>query len=246
MTRCSSTTATVVLGLLLLGPAARADERDQLRLFERSARLFDAAVAATRRGDEEAAVRHYERALRADPDFVEAMVNLAQVHFEAGRHELARDWLERAEGSHPDYPRIALLRGLLALREGDARHAHEQLGLAHRQAPDDPAIAVDLAAVLIEVGRPTQAIELLEEVLSAFPEHVEAIYDLALARDLAGDRDRAAYGYERFLALSSVSDAGRAAVQRRLSQLSAGDAATPDAEEVSLASQAPSPQGEQE
>ena len=60
---------------------------------------------------------------------------------------------------------------------------------------------------------------MLQTALRASPSHTEAIYNLALADDLAGRADRAAYGYGRFLALASHADPQRARVQQRLELL---------------------------
>jgi cytochrome c-type biogenesis protein CcmH/NrfG len=215
----------------LASPAA-AGERRTLAQYRASAEHFEAGVASEERGLSAEARAAYERALADDPEFVEALVNLARLELAAGDLVASERWLARAEALRGDYPRSAATRGLLALAQGDAAHGLQALTRAHRLAPDDAEIAVDLAAVLVGRGRLAEARALLLELLRTQPDHVDALYNLALAHDLAGDHDAARLGYERFLALARAQDPDREAVRGRLEQLSAG---LPPSRESSLA-----------
>ena len=154
ITALAASFALLAMGAALAGAGEAADEARKLETYRASARLFDSAAAAARRGDTEAAMRGYASAIEADPSFVEAMVNLARLGIDAaeGDEDLAaaRHWLDRAEQVRPDYPKIAATRALLAVREGDTAAALEAIDHAHRLAPDDVEIAVNYGALLIQ------------------------------------------------------------------------------------------------
>jgi len=209
--------------LLSAGALARADERRVLATYRESGERFEGALAAERRGLSDEARAGYAEALARDPDFVEALVNLARLELAAGEPDAATARLERAERIRPDYPMVAATRGLLALAHGDLPGALDALSRAHRLAPADAEIAVNLGAVLIRRGRLEEARQVLGALLHAQPDHSDALYNLALADDLAGRSDAASLGYQRFLGLAAQDDPAREGVQGRLEALSASN-----------------------
>jgi len=236
--------AALICGPLCGSGRARADEGRKLETYRTSAELFESAAAAEGRGLRDEARKSYTQAVERDPDFVEALVNLARLELADGRLEAAAGWLERAERLRSDYPRIAATRGLLALAGGDLPRALDALGQAHRMMPEDAEIAVNLGAALIRRSRFAEARQVLAALLRSQPDHAEAIYNLALADDLAGERDLAQFGYRRFLALSSFADPDREGVQRRLEELSAaGRGSSGSVRESDLASEVRSTTG---
>jgi AAA+ superfamily predicted ATPase len=62
--------------------------------------------------------------------------------------------------------------------------------------PDNPALRLHLAALLLESGRPGEALEHAAHVLSRQPDNLEALQKAADAADATGDKIRAA-GYRR-------------------------------------------------
>ncbi|MCA9510111.1 MAG: tetratricopeptide repeat protein, partial [Myxococcales bacterium] len=146
----------------------------------------------------------------------------------------ARAWLERAARARPDYPKVPATQALLAAREGDTARALDAIERAHRLAPDDGEIATNHGALLIERGRLADARKVLEGALRRAPDDALATYNLALVDDLEGRVDRAAWGYGRFLTLSSQADPARAEVRARM-QLLLGEVAADAAPAVSSA-----------
>ncbi len=206
---------------LVVAGSVHADEQRTLDKYRASAERFEAAAAAERRGLRSEARVGYERALASDPEFVEALVNLARLELADGDLVACARWLDRAEALRADYALVASTRGLLALASGDGASALEAFERARRISPDDAEIGVNLGATLIARGRIAEAKGVLAELLRAEPDHTEALYNLALADDLGGDRDAARLGYERFLALARTDDPDRDAVRQRLDELSA-------------------------
>ena len=56
-------------------------------------------VCSSEEGDFDAAITHYRRAIELDPDDVNSLLNLANRYIEAGKPDLARALIERAERS---------------------------------------------------------------------------------------------------------------------------------------------------
>ena len=216
-------TSVLLLCATLLCGAGRAlaDEQRDLATYRESAEIFAAAAAADRRSLFDEARAGYARAIARDPDFVEAIVNLARLEIARGELGAAEEWIERAEGIRPDYPKVAATRGLLALARGDLSGALDGLSQAHRLAPQDAETAVNLGAVLIQRSRTEEARKILAALLREQPDHGEALYNLALADDLSGRIDAASFGYRRFLALAALDDPAREGVQRRLEAMAA-------------------------
>jgi Flp pilus assembly protein TadD len=208
-------------GMLLVGGRAQGDERRDLATYRESSELFSAAAAAERRGLFDEARASYLRAVERDPDFVEAIVNLARLDIAGGDLDAAERWLERAKRVRSDYPMVAATSGLLALARNDLSGALDALSQAHRREPGDAEVAVNLGAVLIQRSRLEEARKVLAALLHEHPDHTAALYNLALANDLSGRFDEASLGYQRFLSIAALDDSGREGVQQRLEAMAA-------------------------
>ncbi|MCG8588413.1 MAG: tetratricopeptide repeat protein [Proteobacteria bacterium] len=189
------------------------------------------------RSDPEAASRAYREALRQDPQFVEAMVNLARAEAALGRVDDAHVWLDRAARLRDDYPDIHSARGSLALRAGDLEQALASLGRAVELAPQDPEILTNLGAVLIGRGLYAEAENRLRASLRIDPALPATAFNLALALDHVGEREEALTYYQRYLALTPAADPARESVQQRLDALRGRPAvgAKPAAESLTTA-----------
>lgn len=212
--------ATIVLWLGIPGPAlAGPEETKKLDTLVASEAHFTRALAAHRRGDLDAAAEAYREALERDPEFVEAMANLARV--EVGRDDLdeAAEWIDRAEVIRIDYPGVHAARGLLALRLGDAGHAVDALEQARALMPNDVEVLVNLGAALLARGFHREAIAVSREAQALDLRHPAASFNLGLAHDHAGEPQSADYHYRRFLDLTHRDDPDRARVEERLAEL---------------------------
>lgn len=219
--RLRSMLSVLSVALLGGGGGARADERRDLESYRASAEIFATAVAAERRSLFDEARDGYAQAIARDPDFVEAILNLARLEIARGELAAAEAGIERAERIRSDYPKVAATRGLLAMARGDLAGALDAFSRAHRLAPEDAEVAVNLSAVLIQRGRPDEARKILETLLRVHPDQCEAFYNLALANDLSGRTDAAIFAYRRFLGLAALDDLARVDVQRRLEAIAA-------------------------
>ncbi len=130
-----------------------------------------------------AALALYQRALAIDEDYALALagLSLCQSQYINSGWSDDEDWLIRAEE----------MRNVLALNPNHA-HAHDSQGdvLWRHRGQLDEALAD---------GRPAEAARQLEATLRAEPYRKPLHYELGLALEAAGEPDRAAAEYRRFL-----------------------------------------------
>ena len=88
-------------------------------------------------GDPEAARGALEKALRLDPAFVPAAVNLADFYRAVKQDERAEEVLRQALRYSPEAPALHYTLGLLLIRQGERRAALDELAAATRLAPDN-------------------------------------------------------------------------------------------------------------
>ncbi len=169
------------------------------------------ARALAELGKRGSAVAALERVKPTVHGYVDARLQLADIHVAAGRHEQARAALVRARAHHPDHRGI--VARLVDLHRAAGRNARAlALLVTHRQsrgaAPalvrreleltdDAPALApvvasfdlddvAELAAELVDAGRSDLAEPRLMSVLEGAPDHPVALVALAEARLMNG------------------------------------------------------------
>lgn len=211
----------ILLGLVLVLPdTAHPDtESSNYKRFIASAGHYANALAAHRRGEIERAVKSYLEALERDPELVEAHVNLARIELDRGAFDAAESHLDQAAVQRPGYPAVYLVRGLVAARKGDHGRAVEAFERARQLTPDDPELLTNLGATLLERGSLAEARSILTRAQREAPDGPAVQLNLAIANDRAGDHERAAYHYQRFLLLARNDDPGRSAVDQRIHEL---------------------------
>ena len=109
-------------------------------------------IAYARRGDDERALRTFERVLALDPDNAMALENLGTVHVQRADREAARTAFERAVELAPRSSRAHAGLGVLQLQAGDRRAA---LASWTRAVDLDPAnfdALFNLATELVNAG----------------------------------------------------------------------------------------------
>ncbi|MCX5797706.1 MAG: tetratricopeptide repeat protein [Elusimicrobia bacterium] len=145
------------------------------------------------------AIRHYELALKSEPDFAPAHDNLGVALAGKGRLEEAMRHYELALQAQPGFASAhsnlgAALAGLG--RTGEAI-AHYELALQAR--PDNAGAHNNLGLALAKQGRIGEAMRHYELALQAQPDMAEAHSNLAGALAAQGRREEAAGHYEAAL-----------------------------------------------
>lgn len=194
-------------------------EHAHMKTLAASGRDFSRGLSAQRRGDLDAAATAYASAIQGDPQFVEAMTNLARVEVRRGRLDAATEWIDQAAAIEPGYPGTRAATGILALKRGDTRYAVAVLTEARAQAPRNIEILINLGVALLAAGFDHEAIESFRDAQRLDGHHPAPSLNLGLAQDQRGEFATAAHHYRAFLDRAPGHDPDRAAVMQRLAIL---------------------------
>jgi len=143
------------------------------------------------RGDPEGAERAYRRALRTEPSFIPAMVNLADLYRALGRDAEGEGLLREAVRVAPENADVHHALGLLLARGERTAEALDELELAARLRPESPRYAFVFAIALHSTGERARAIEILEEIHTRTPAEREPLIALASFAREVGDTETA-------------------------------------------------------
>ena len=182
---------------------------------ERPESHLNLGIVAAERGDDPEAEAEYRLAIRRDPSFVPAYVNLADLYRTAGRDADAAQAIADGSAAVPDDPSLLHALGLQRVREHRNAEALPLLERAAAGRPEDPRFAYVYAVALHSAGRGDEATRVLTAALARAPYDPSLLSALAaFARD-AGRRDEA-LGYARRLAAVVPDDEGVRALVREL------------------------------
>jgi Flp pilus assembly protein TadD len=130
------------------------------------------------------AEREYRTALRLDPNFVPALVNLADLYRAGGRDDEGSELLRRAMAIEPDNADVRYALGLYLVRKHDYPEALDLLRRAHELMPDNARYAYVYAVALNSSGAGEDALALLEESHQQHPADRNVLMALvSIARD---------------------------------------------------------------
>lgn len=174
-------------------------------------------LLAVRQGDATEAAAQYRTALRLAPDFVPAMVNMADLDRMRGEDGPAAMWLRKAAALRPGSADVHHALGLLLVRQHDMAGALAQLRQAHQLAPDNARYAYVYAIALNSTGATAQARTLLERTQAQHPADRDVLTALILLVRAAGDT-AGALRYARALAALNPADARVRQLVRDLEQ----------------------------
>lgn len=121
------------------------------------------------RGQIEAAEEAYRHALKLEPRFVGAAVNLADLYRALQREAEGRVVLEELLEVEPTAASGHHSLGLLLVRMGERELALEHLAKAARFAPEDPRFAFVHAVALNDSGQASVAASVLEQAIQRHP-----------------------------------------------------------------------------
>ncbi|HZW19194.1 MAG TPA: sulfotransferase [Luteimonas sp.] len=158
-----------------------------------------AALQALQRGDADTALQQAGRVLAGTPDHPEALRLAGIAHAVGGRHELARDALQRSLERRPGDALVLIDLGNAQQRCGDREGARASWRSAAALAPAHPMPPYNLGRSLQLEGRTDAAIELLSQAAGLAPDFIPARILLADALVHAGRLDEADAQYREAL-----------------------------------------------
>lgn len=143
------------------------------------------------------AERAYKRALDIEPDFLPALLNLADLYRSLNSEDEARPLLERALRVAPDNANAQQAMGLYLVRKGDRDAALEHFAAAVEQPGAGPGNFYTYAVALDSAGRTDDAIAALAAASKRFPNTLELYYLQVSYMDKSGNT----IGIQKYLSL---------------------------------------------
>ena len=147
-----------------------------------------AAHFAAQSGNYKEAEAKYQQALKVEPKNVDAHLGLARLHDQQGNSQQAVATYQKAVNLHPKNASVYNDFGLCYSRRREFGPAQQMLQKAVEIEPGRANYRVNLATVLVDVGRPADA---YQHLIAVQPEGV-ARYNLACLLDERGHQDQAA------------------------------------------------------
>jgi predicted CXXCH cytochrome family protein len=129
----------------------------QLAMADLPASHLNMAVLHERLGQRDLAEQHYLTALRIDPFFAPARVNLVTLYNQTGRNPDAERTLREGIERTPGEPELYYSLGLLLAEENRLLEAAEMLGKAAELAPGRARVRYNHGLALQRLGRPREA-----------------------------------------------------------------------------------------
>ena len=142
-----------------------------------------------------------EDSLAKRPNVPRAMSNLGARYSEAGRNDLARQWLDRALAFSPNLVEALNNRSGVFISLGEPQNALVDAEKAAALAPDNASAHFQRAMALVDLGRDGDAMAAYDRAIELDPGHVKALYNrahLALSR---GDARQAIADLDRSLTI---------------------------------------------
>jgi predicted CXXCH cytochrome family protein len=159
-----------------------------------------------------AAENALRRALEIEPNYVPALINMADYFRESNQEEKVESLLRRALNTAPDSGAAQHSYGLFLVRQKDYRNALTHLKIAMSRDDAHPRYAFVYAVALDSQGKTRQALEVLEQASLHWPNQ----YDLLLTRisylEKLGDTDSVLPVLSRLSAIAPDSPAVRTLV----------------------------------
>ena len=152
---------------------------------------FTRGVRLEQKGDLEGARRAYEEALKAAPDRVDALSNLALVHLNLGRPGKAVVGLERARAAAPQNLTIPFFLGLAYFQTGRFPEAETELAGVVALQPGNTKARHLHGLCLLKLDQLNDGIATLEKVIAADVSNRSAAYTLGSAYIRVGRIDEA-------------------------------------------------------
>jgi len=140
-------------------------------------------------------MEQYRQALRMDPYFVPARVNLVTLASSSQRlddaEQLLREGVALAKMPAPDRGNLAYMLALLLAERGRSDEAVGWMEQAAVALPGNTRIRYNQGLLLSRLDRRDEALQALRSGLQQAPEDADLLYSLIYLHALAGEREQA-------------------------------------------------------
>ncbi len=148
-------------------------------------------LLATQEGRTEEAIRHFQEALRLNPDHLIALNNLGNAYRAQRNWDAARKSFERALAVSPNDPDANYGLGMIYAQADDATHAYEYLHRALQSRPDYPEALNNLGILYLRTERRDQAVASFEQCIRVAAAFDQCYLNLARVYSLEGTPKKA-------------------------------------------------------
>lgn len=184
-----------------------------------AARIFNQAVAATRKQDYEAAAKGFEKAYELDSSLHQALLPLAQIHYSKSEWQGAIDRAEAYLEHDKANARAHIVRYLSYRELGNQEAAEAAFGQLSEGSPKAAAEMFLRDGInYFNDGAIPKSIEAVETSIKLDPENPKAHHQLGLCYSSSGENDKARAAFEKFLELAP-EDSEAATVKEMLTYL---------------------------
>ncbi|MNP27775.1 Beta-barrel assembly-enhancing protease [compost metagenome] len=167
------------------------------------------AVLLARQGRQQEAMDEYRQALRMDPYFVPARVNLVTLASAAQQLDEAETLLRGgvALDKMPiaDHGNLAYMLALLLVERGKTEEAVDWLDKAAAELPGNVRIRYNQGLLLSQLNRREEALAALRAGLAQAPDDPDLLYTLIYLHAIAGEQEEA-FGYVKRMRKAAPQD----------------------------------------
>lgn len=153
-------------------------------------------------GQIDEAIQSYEHALELRPTFAEAYFNLGNTYYSIGDGPKAVEAFQKALERRPDFAKAANNLGNTFRLMGQLEQAQAAYLAASRLKANYPAALCNLAVIAYSQGKPTEAMQALEELLAAYPSDLDVHINMGAVLIELSRLDDALSHYGRAIELS--------------------------------------------
>jgi len=165
-------------------------------------------IALKDKGDSEAAIASYQKALKIKPDYTEAYSNMGVALKDKGDLETAIDCYKKALKIKPDYSDAYYNMGIALKLKGDLEAAIDCYKKALKIKPDYAEAYANMGIILSEKGELGAAIDSYKQAVKIKPDYAEAFNNMGVALNDKGDLEAAIDSYKNAIKIKpDYSDA---------------------------------------
>lgn len=170
-------------------------------------------------GDYQGAIDAFNKAVKINPNYLEALLNLSICYNDIGEYRKAQEVYSRARKAHPERFNTSLdpfVRGKLANMYADIGKMYYKIGLpeeaikefekALHLRPDLVDVKVQLGIAYRDIRRFDEAVRELEEAKRLNRFYLPAALNLGMAYHLMGDNEKAIEEWKEVLSLDPQNE----------------------------------------
>lgn len=176
-------------------------EKSQIGMLSGAIQHYSLGCKALERRDFDAAKEDLRQALKADPEFVDGYLKMAQVLTAQKNFDTALAVLDKAHKLAPEDSRVWYLAGIANLERGRNDMAMQLFTKAVGQEPKNINLIMDIGNAFLEKNMIEEALHFFDMARTQSPDFIYAYNRIGIALSRAGRFDEAEASYNHALTL---------------------------------------------